>query len=164
NLNLPDVVYEGDLEKVVKYMLSVEIPMYSLEDNSRTLLRYLPLRKEIITTILELRNWLDETPDISEEDYKSKVIPFVIHHRIGRVVRINSYFRGYPCGVWTLFHVLSVEAMNTEESELSQEGPTRVTLSIMEYIKYFFSCRNCAENFMKKVDSIGYLPSAPETT
>eukprot|EP00096_Caligus_rogercresseyi_P013214 TRINITY_DN5897_c0_g1_i1.p1 TRINITY_DN5897_c0_g1~~TRINITY_DN5897_c0_g1_i1.p1 ORF type:complete len:582 (-),score=92.20 TRINITY_DN5897_c0_g1_i1:1576-3321(-) len=181
NLNLPDVVYEGDLEKVVKYMLSVEIPMYSLEDNSRflslrhflgTLLRYLPLRKEIITTILELRNWLDETPDISEEDYKSKLNELKAKNKPFRHTPSDwkgckgstPYFRGYPCGVWTLFHVLSVEAMNTEESELSQEGPTRVTLSIMEYIKYFFSCRNCAENFMKKVDSIGYLPSAPETT
>ena len=33
--------------------------------------------------------------------------------------------------------------------------------SMVNYVYYFFSCRHCADNFRRKVNIMGFLPSNP---
>ncbi|CAL4149286.1 unnamed protein product, partial [Meganyctiphanes norvegica] len=49
----------------------------------------------------------------------------------------SSTFRGYPCGLWTTFHTLTVNSM---------DGP-KLLPAIHGYIKYFFSCSHCSQHF-----------------
>uniref|UniRef100_A0A8C5U968 Sulfhydryl oxidase n=1 Tax=Malurus cyaneus samueli TaxID=2593467 RepID=A0A8C5U968_9PASS len=57
---------------------------------------------------------------------------------------LERHFRGYPCGLWTIFHLLTVQAaQNGPDKELPQE-----VLSTMRcYVRNFFGCQECAEHF-----------------
>uniref|UniRef100_A0A0K2TD18 Sulfhydryl oxidase n=1 Tax=Lepeophtheirus salmonis TaxID=72036 RepID=A0A0K2TD18_LEPSM len=160
-------------------MLTVEVPMYSKMKEGRyaslrffltTLIKYLPLRIEILRTILELRNLVDEQSSFNKTVYQNKLNelnekydPFSRTPSEWKGCKGSSpYFRGYPCGVWTLFHVLSVSSfIHGDPMLMSEVSSSTVAMAILEYVKNFFSCRHCAKNFMKKVDSIGHLPSNP---
>eukprot|EP00516_Mucochytrium_quahogii_P003824 CAMPEP_0203752584 /NCGR_PEP_ID=MMETSP0098-20131031/6488_1 /ASSEMBLY_ACC=CAM_ASM_000208 /TAXON_ID=96639 /ORGANISM=" , Strain NY0313808BC1" /LENGTH=532 /DNA_ID=CAMNT_0050642813 /DNA_START=229 /DNA_END=1824 /DNA_ORIENTATION=+ len=60
-----------------------------------------------------------------------------------RSIRDIGVYGGYPCALWALFHVLSV-------SSSSGGAPPEQTLSaIAGYIRHFFSCSECVQNFVK---------------
>ncbi|CAB4062255.1 QSOX [Lepeophtheirus salmonis] len=158
--NNPDIAYEGDLEKTIKYMLTVEVPMYSKMKEGRyaslrffltTLIKYLPLRIEILRTILELRNLVDEQSSFNKTVYQNKLNelnekydPFSRTPSEWKGCKGSSpYFRGYPCGVWTLFHVLSVSSFIHGDPMLMSELST------------------LRKELYEKSDSIGHLPSNP---
>ncbi|KAK5907775.1 hypothetical protein CesoFtcFv8_005591 [Champsocephalus esox] len=52
------------------------------------------------------------------------------------------HLRRYPCGIWTLFHVLTVQAKNTGGTD-----PQEVLSAMRNYVHSFFGCRDCAEHF-----------------
>ncbi|KAG7261490.1 hypothetical protein CRUP_002961, partial [Coryphaenoides rupestris] len=54
----------------------------------------------------------------------------------------KPHFRRYPCGMWTLFHVLTVQAKLAADSE-----PQEVLENVRNYVHEFFGCRLCAEHF-----------------
>lgn len=58
----------------------------------------------------------------------------------------KSLYRGYPCGLWTLFHTMTVQAYN---AYLTGElvNPQQVLVSIKGYILHFFSCGDCVKHF-----------------
>ena len=70
-------------------------------------------------------------------------------------------FRGYPCSLWQLFHSLMVNAATKGDPSMALGGSSSVAKTMINYIYYFFTCRHCAENFSKKVQSMGFLPSTP---
>lgn len=56
--------------------------------------------------------------------------------------------RGYPCAMWTLFHVLSVSAADVNRDVPESEADGREVVEAMaKYIKTFFGCRECASHF-----------------
>ena len=55
-------------------------------------------------------------------------------------------YRGYPCALWTLWHVLTVAAADTDPA-LRVRGVSTVANAMIGYIGQFFQCRDCAENF-----------------
>ncbi|KAG7487801.1 hypothetical protein MATL_G00027350 [Megalops atlanticus] len=71
----------------------------------------------------------------------------------------QPHFRGYPCSVWTLFHVLTVQAMNTRGA-----GPQEVLQAMRGYVRSFFGCRECASHFenmaAESMDSVRTLSAA----
>ncbi|ELU03567.1 hypothetical protein CAPTEDRAFT_218956 [Capitella teleta] len=56
-------------------------------------------------------------------------------------------FRGYPCGMWLLFHTLTVRA--ADHSKDPAFKPKEVLTCMRSYIQEFFGCRECAKNFGK---------------
>lgn len=54
----------------------------------------------------------------------------------------EPHYRGYPCGLWTLFHTLTVNC-GTRDNLTGLEVLSR----IREYIKHFFSCEECKKHF-----------------
>jgi len=60
------------------------------------------------------------------------------------------HLRGYPCSVWTAFHVLSVKAAKMYEIHQPDEIPNgRIVLDIMQsFVEHFFTCRDCAQHFL----------------
>ena len=56
-------------------------------------------------------------------------------------------YGGYPCGLWTLWHVLTVNQANTGEGE-----PREVLTAMKNYIQEFFGCRECARHFDQTVE------------
>nr|CCC90912.1 unnamed protein product [Trypanosoma congolense IL3000] len=49
------------------------------------------------------------------------------------------HYRGFPCGMWLLYHTLTVNAP-------AERKPLKV---IQNYVRYFFSCENCRDHFLQ---------------
>jgi thiol oxidase len=61
-------------------------------------------------------------------------------------------YRGYPCGLWSVFHtMLSVATSSNTNSDRSAK---KTLLTIRDYVKYFFGCRICAGHFLKMASNI----------
>ncbi|MED6253748.1 hypothetical protein ATANTOWER_032728, partial [Ataeniobius toweri] len=130
---------------------------------------YFPGRPVVTNLLKSLNSWLqNQTADhISYKEFKETVddTPQVLDAALPEGVRwvgcqgSQPHFRGYPCGVWTLFHVLTVQASNTGGSD-----PKEVLKAMRNYVHHFFGCRYCAEHFenMAKegLDEVNTLISA----
>lgn len=83
-------------------------------------------------------------------------------------------YRGYPCALWLLFHTLTVSQykiglfyplhnrliIRSLLSALSDSEPPNlmeVPMAIKNYIKHFFTCRQCSDNFMKETSDLNRL-------
>jgi thiol oxidase len=53
-------------------------------------------------------------------------------------------YGGYPCGLWSLFHTLTVRQLAAQRGR-----PTQVLAAMVGYIQQFFSCRECAQHFVE---------------
>ncbi|XP_045191199.2 sulfhydryl oxidase 2-like isoform X2 [Mercenaria mercenaria] len=73
----------------------------------------------------------------------------------------EARFRGYPCGMWTLFHTLTVAAYQKGRAN-PKDVPLDVLSAIQGYMKYFFGCQICVEHFLKMVDFITPDDRTPE--
>jgi thiol-disulfide isomerase/thioredoxin len=67
---------------------------------------------------------------------------------------------GYTCGLWELFHVITIAV--TEWNQLSLEdmslaiGVEDVAVTIRNYVENFFGCEVCRENFLAGFDSCAH--------
>jgi len=59
-----------------------------------------------------------------------------------RSLKDLGVYGGYPCALWSLFHVLSVSSGHGGAS------PKKTVHAISDYVRYFFSCNECRENFI----------------
>uniref|UniRef100_A0A158P986 Sulfhydryl oxidase n=1 Tax=Angiostrongylus cantonensis TaxID=6313 RepID=A0A158P986_ANGCA len=60
--------------------------------------------------------------------------------------------RGYTCGLWTLAHVISVEAYKIEANNPSFNPLNEVMEPFHKFISHFLSCGECAKNFDKEAE------------
>lgn len=56
--------------------------------------------------------------------------------------------RGFSCGLWTLFHYLSIQAANSERSH----EPLEVLQAVHGFVKHFFGCTHCSEHFQQMAE------------
>lgn len=56
-------------------------------------------------------------------------------------------YGGYTCGVWSLWHFLTVAQLQAT----TPGQPTQVIEAMIDYVRYFFGCRECAEHFLELV-------------
>ena len=86
----------------------------------------------------------------------------------------SSQYRGYPCALWLIFHTLTVSQVQsgfyihvlTSFRNLFSVYPEsdrtyiiEIPLAIKKFIKHFFGCRHCSENFMKETTDLNQLDS-----
>ncbi|TNM87886.1 hypothetical protein fugu_006107 [Takifugu bimaculatus] len=154
-------VYMADLESTLDYSLRVELAAHSvfsghalvsLKKYISVLVKYFPGRPMVMNLLKSLNSWLQDQPgdEISYEALE-KIIdnraqsPNTTLPQGARWVGCQGsqpHFRGYPCGVWTLFHVLSVQAKKAEGTDAKE-----VLSTMRGYVHHFFGCRQCAEHF-----------------
>uniref|UniRef100_A0A3B3YU72 Sulfhydryl oxidase n=1 Tax=Poecilia mexicana TaxID=48701 RepID=A0A3B3YU72_9TELE len=172
------VVYEQDTPSALHYSLRVELALRSvingqaltaLKDYISVLAKYFPGRPVVMNLLKSLNSWLQNQNKgpISYEAFRERVdntaqVPDAALPEGVRWVGCQGsqpHFRRYPCGVWTLFHVLTVQANNTGDSD-----PKEVLKAMRNYIHNFFGCRYCAEHFenmaREGLDVVTSLPSA----
>jgi thiol oxidase len=53
--------------------------------------------------------------------------------------------RGYPCGLWLLFHTLTVQEHNAMLKNSSL--PHMVLFAMRDYVRFFFTCKHCSQDF-----------------
>ncbi|XP_031829022.1 sulfhydryl oxidase 2 [Nomia melanderi] len=158
-----DYLYQLDLENTLKYSISHEIPLHKVINGEKmdalknyldVLADYFPLRHgniflETIRDIIKKRN------DISGEKYsqiikstEEEMLPIYSGppQWIGCKGSKEGY-RGYSCGLWTMFHMLTVNF--AIEHKDSKHEPRKILETMHGYIKHFFGCADCSEHFVK---------------
>jgi len=66
---------------------------------------------------------------------------------------------GYPCGLWSLFHIVSIGVVERHKAVLGsrEEVSTQhVALTLRNYIENFFACEACRQYFTDMHDSCGF--------
>uniref|UniRef100_A0A8C4WCA4 Sulfhydryl oxidase n=1 Tax=Gopherus evgoodei TaxID=1825980 RepID=A0A8C4WCA4_9SAUR len=157
-------VYMADLESALHYALRVEVARFSvltgervraLKDFVAVLAKYFPgrpfVRNFLRSVDRGLRNmresWIPYSAlELVLTNRKEGQAPAVLSNSVTWVGCQGSepHFRGYPCSLWTLFHLLTVQA--TRHRRLGT-GPLEVLGAMRGYVQSFFGCRECAQHF-----------------
>ncbi|KAJ8279655.1 hypothetical protein COCON_G00067210 [Conger conger] len=154
-------VYMADLESALHYSLRVELAAHpvisgdnlsSLKRYISVLAKYFPGRPMVKNLLQSVNAWLTERGD-SELLYSSlqdmldntgQIPDAVLPEGVKWVgcQGTQPHFRGFPCSMWTLFHVLTVQAIKTPGAQ-----PLQVLQALRAYVHSFFGCRACASHF-----------------
>ncbi|CAH1647718.1 unnamed protein product [Spodoptera littoralis] len=154
-----DLVYYSDLEKTIKTSLHTEITRFKTLTGEalQALLDYLdvimvsfPFRANLKEYITELRTTLAsknswEGGEVYEVVKNLEIIHAPVYITNLEYVRCKGSqpkFRGYTCGLWTLFHTLTVNAAQKPGTE-----SPKVLKAMHGYVKNFFGCTECAGHF-----------------
>uniref|UniRef100_A0A4W4FKA9 Sulfhydryl oxidase n=1 Tax=Electrophorus electricus TaxID=8005 RepID=A0A4W4FKA9_ELEEL len=154
----PTRVYMSDLESALHYSLRVELAAHtsisgkaltSLRQFISILAKYFPGRPAVTGTLKAVDVWLQEQKEtVTYSDFRATLDSTTNGSVLPEVVRwvgcqgSRKWFRGYPCALWTLFHVLTVQAKATGSTD-----PLEVLQAMRRYVGSFFGCRECAIHF-----------------
>ncbi|CAH0745973.1 unnamed protein product [Diatraea saccharalis] len=155
-----DTVYYSDLEKTLKTSLYTEITRHKILSGEalNALLSYLDVLKtsfpyktnNLRDFIEDLYNTLQTRMEWSGGDIYDLVKKLENTHAPIFITQLEyigckgsqSKYRGYTCGLWTLFHTLTVNAAQKSGTK----GP-QVLRAMHGYVKHFFGCTECSEHF-----------------
>ncbi|XP_054645250.1 sulfhydryl oxidase 1 [Dunckerocampus dactyliophorus] len=154
-------VYMADLESTLHYSLRVELAAHpvitgegltSLRKYISVLAEYFPGRPMLMNLLKSLNLWLQNQAgnqvsyqaflEILENSAQAPDTALPEGVRWVGCQGSQPHLRRYPCGVWTLFHLLTVQAKKSDGSD-----PQEVLSAMRGYIRNFFGCRACAEHF-----------------
>ncbi|XP_038571829.1 sulfhydryl oxidase 1 [Micropterus salmoides] len=157
-------VYMADLESTLHYSLRVEVAAHSvikgeglvsLKNYVSVLAKHFPGRPMVMNLLKSVNSWLqNQTGEISYEAFREKLdnsaqSPDTALPEGVRWVGCQGsepHLRRYPCGMWILFHVLTVQAKSSAGTDPPPE-PQEVLGAMRSYVRSFFGCRYCAEHF-----------------
>ncbi|XP_050427195.1 sulfhydryl oxidase 2 [Adelges cooleyi] len=161
-----DAVYLSDLEATLSYSLEHEIITRSVisKDALSALKKYLellteffpsgPKGKKFVSMLWEkiMYKTTVKGTDLGDtvNSYESKLNPYVTTRSWLACRGSQPIYRKYPCGLWTMFHTLTVQAANKNAVEFSGKD---VLKGIAGYVKHFFGCTDCAEHFLQMVST-----------
>ncbi|XP_012258379.2 sulfhydryl oxidase 2-like [Athalia rosae] len=160
-----DVLFQLDLETALRYSIEHEIPMSKVIDGEKlealkaylnVLAKYFPLRRSGVLFLDALREIIDRRKSLSGVELR-QIIKSVeeemspIYSGPKRWIGCKGsmeHLRGYPCGLWTMFHMLTVNAANHNKN-IKEYPPQEVLRAMYGYIKHFFGCSDCSQHFVE---------------
>jgi len=156
-------VFTSDLEKAVIYSISHEVAQHSsitghtleaLQTYVTVLEKYFPARIEMAVFLRDLHSWVHMHQDtIRGEDLSSWIQSYQGRHGIKASKEwigckgTEEQFGGYPCGLWSVWHALTINQANMAEGD-----PKEVMRSMQTFIEEFFSCRECARHYSQAIE------------
>nr|XP_020450837.1 sulfhydryl oxidase 2 [Monopterus albus] len=162
-------VYMADLESALHYLLRVELATHNtlegeelkvFKDFVTLVAKLYPGGVSVVKLMETLSDWLLSLP--------LQRIPYqAVLDLVDNKMRISGVFlgaelrwvgcqssrpglRGYPCALWTLFHVLTVQHDATPAAleNTGLEAEAAPVLQVMRrYIRTFFGCEQCGRHF-----------------
>ncbi|XP_072931119.1 sulfhydryl oxidase 1-like isoform X2 [Epargyreus clarus] len=156
-----DVVYYSDLEKTLKTSLHTEITRHKTLDKDAlsALLEYLdviitsfPFRGNLREYLVDLRNTFGTKAQWGGSEIYDVVKKLETAHAPVYSTNLEYIgcrgsqpkYRGYTCGLWTMFHTLTINAADKPGTE----GP-KVLRAMHGYVKHFFGCTECSQHFQE---------------
>ncbi|XP_039482239.1 sulfhydryl oxidase 1 [Drosophila santomea] len=153
-------VYQADLEQAIRTVLHNEVSkvgeisgekLLALQRFLAVLQRYNPLGANGHQLVSKLKDFVVQFNDqVSGRQFEEELKRLEAHlspvysstHFVG-CAGSSPRLRGFSCSLWTLFHFMTVQAANNEESQ----DPLEVLQAMHGYIKNFFGCTECSEHF-----------------
>ncbi|KAM6930664.1 sulfhydryl oxidase 2 [Xenentodon cancila] len=162
-------VYTADLESALHYLLRVELATHDalegeelkvFKDLVTLVAKLYPGGGSVVKLMETLSDWLLSLPlqripyqaVLDLVDNKMRIAGVFLGAELRWVGCQGSRpgLRGYPCSLWTLFHVLTVQhnATPTALENTGLEGEVAPVLQVMRrYIRMFFGCEVCGRHF-----------------
>ncbi|XP_050725044.1 sulfhydryl oxidase 2-like isoform X3 [Eriocheir sinensis] len=158
-----DQVFMVDIENAISYALNHEVAQHkairgdallALQELLDILVRYLPARPQVHSFLSKFQAYILNHGDSIEGSKVSEIISSLQSTEsvlpsqqpwIG-CAGSESKYRGYPCGLWTTFHVLTVNAVLQDGSKKFY-NPLKTIKAIHGYVKHFFGCSYCSQHF-----------------
>ncbi|XP_056636385.1 sulfhydryl oxidase 2-like [Diorhabda sublineata] len=160
-----DTVFQLDLENALRYSLKREIgnrkeikgeQLEALKKYINVLEKYFPFGDKGKSLLRHLKEYINSSTiidghhifhHIKDADMPGQNVFSGPEQWLGCKGSLPT-FRGYPCGLWKLFHYLTINAAfdptNTKDSD-----PKLVLEAMHGYIKSFFSCEDCSNHFQE---------------
>ncbi|XP_026287311.1 sulfhydryl oxidase 2 isoform X2 [Frankliniella occidentalis] len=158
-----DIAFLADLEHALRFSLRHEVgsrkqmtgPVLNALRNFLVIIRrHFPLSTSGLSLLNALCSKVETSKDISGEEWKK----FLLEEEAKLAAPVwterkdflgchgsQPNFRGYPCSLWTTFHVLTVDALNSASSG----QPREVLEAILGYVTHFFGCSECSKHFQE---------------
>lgn len=117
--------------------------------------RYSPLDENGKHFLADLYRYVTETARFTGKDLNDAIKILAEKHQpiirsqkgyIGCRGTVNGR-RGYTCGLWTLFHFLTVQTTSSDHN--SNADPLEVLRGIYGFVKHFFGCSHCSQHFQE---------------
>ncbi|CAL4064787.1 unnamed protein product, partial [Meganyctiphanes norvegica] len=161
-----DQVYMVDIENAIAYALRNEMAQQSqyntteqaaLLDFLRVLVHHLPLRSSVSNFLNKLHNFIQQQNATIGGSEMEEAFALLSNGESSELPSVRSWvgcrgsfprYRGYPCGLWTTFHAITVNLTHQEEVE-------HILPAIHGFVKYFFGCRECSQHFQAMYASDG---------
>ncbi|KAM5238766.1 sulfhydryl oxidase 1 [Ctenodactylus gundi] len=158
-------IYMADLESALHYILRVEVGKFSVLDGQRlvalkkfvaVLAKYFPGQPAVQNFLYSINHWLrrQQRKKIPYRFFKTALDnrneDAVFAKKVNWVGCQGSelHFRGFPCSLWILFHVLTVQASRLSiDHSTEQANGQEVLQTIRNYVHFFFGCQDCADHF-----------------
>lgn len=154
-----DAIYYVDLEKTIKATLHTEITKYkklsnenvqALQDYLNALITNFPARNNLKAYLVDLRDNISTRSEWGGSDLYDLVKRLETVHEpvyspdLEYVACKGSeqQYRGYTCGLWTLFHTLTVNAAHKPGTE-----GAKVLKAMYGFVSNFFGCTECVQHF-----------------
>lgn len=162
-LERKDQVYMVDIENAISYALGHEVVQHkvirgealtALQNFLEVLVKYLPARP----AVHQFLSSLYKHSTIHGDSFEGKQLAEVIKSLQSQASVLPDHqpwvgcqgsepnFRGYPCGLWVTFHVLTVNSV-LQDGNSGVYDPKKTLRAIHGYVKHFFSCKYCSEHF-----------------
>ena len=164
-------VFMSDLEKAILYSLSHEVITHKLIDGRRfdalkdyvnILDLYFPGRKRVKHVIRSVKKALSlYEADIKGEEFANLMDSVIESEHPNWRQEVSEWqgcrgsqphLRGYPCSLWTLFHVLTV-SFAAEKGGAASSSANGILTVIKGYVQHFFGCSHCSEHFVSMAEN-----------
>ncbi len=172
---LVNTVFQTDLDSALSYSLFHEIALKPSIENEMlvALTRYLQILNAYFPFVSESSKFLEKVvgdlvryEKLTGGQFKELVLKYDREFSqkprewAGCKGSVITY-RGYPCGLWMVFHTLTVRAYVSPRGNVN---PTEVLDAMTGYIRYFFGCQECSEHFLEMSKTInGNVSSAEQS-
>lgn len=154
-----DVVFQMDLETALRYSLKHEVAkiktisgekLTALKKYIEVIVKYFPTGRKGKNFLQDLQteinsygatvNGADIAKFLQPMDNEDEGIFSSPQQWLG-CSGSSTRYRGYPCGLWKMFHYLTVNS--------DSKNPREVLEAMLGYVKHFFGCQDCSKHFQE---------------
>lgn len=161
-----DVVFQMDLETALRYSLKHEIvrvkvisgeKLTALKNYLEVVVKYFPTGRKGKNFLQDLETEINSYgSSVNGEDIGKFLQPmdnedegiFSSPQQWLGCSGSSTKYRGYPCGIWKMFHYLTVNAAD-QNANKNNANPREVLEAMLGYIKHFFGCQDCSRHFQE---------------
>lgn len=157
-----DAVLQADMETVLRHSLRNEVGLrreisgenlQALRNYVALLVKYFPFGHNGKIFLQKIKTYVDSNDPVNgaeiskmmKEAEKPDQKIFSSPRQWLACKGSLPHSRGYPCGLWKLFHYLTVNAA----LDKSGDNPKIVLETMHAYVKSFFSCEDCKNHFLQ---------------
>jgi thiol oxidase len=149
-------IFSEDITSAVRYSLLHEVALHhkitgdtlkALAKFVGTLGNFFPGDDQLRRDLTKLSKVLSDGRETVTSDEWLKLVEPIFENvqdlKFVSCVGSQPKYRGYPCSLWTLFHAMTVEAVNVGDGAKYRD----VVDGVHGFVKHFFSCRYCSKHF-----------------